>query len=169
MSLPTLVSRLLCPEVSQNASFRVTRQVANTWQRTYTWIVLALPLGFLFPLPFYFLHRRFPTLGFDYFVTPVLLWYLGYLSVGINSSVGIYFAIGFFVQFWVRKKHPEWFIRYNYLLAAAISGGTELLVFVTTFAVQGASGKAVEFPPYWGNNYQSGNPDYCAQNPALGG
>lgn len=57
--------------------------------------------------------------------------------MGINSSVGIYFAIGFFVQFWLRKKHPEWFIKYNYLLAAAISGGTELLVFVTTFAVQG--------------------------------
>lgn len=137
--------------------------------RTYTWIVFALPLGFLFPLPFYFLHRRFPTLGFNYFVTPVLLWYLGYLSVGINSSVGIYFAIGFFVQFWLRKKHPEWFIRYNYLLAAAISGGTELLVFVTTFAVQGGGGKAVQFPAYWGNNFQSGNPDYCALNPALGG
>lgn len=110
--------------------------MTNAHQRTYTWIVFALPLGFLFPLPFYFLHRRFPGFGFDYFVTPVLLWYLGYLSVGINSSVGIYFAIGFFVQFWLRKKYPEWFIKYNYLLAAAISGGTELLVFVTTFAVQ---------------------------------
>lgn len=40
------------------------------------------------------------------------------------------------MQFWLRKKYPEWFIKYNYLLAAAISGGTELLVFVTTFAVQ---------------------------------
>jgi hypothetical protein len=137
--------------------------------RTYQWIVLALPLGFVIPLPFYFLHRRFPKAGFDYFVTPVICWYLGYLSVGINSSVMMYFAIGFFVQFWVRKQYPEWFLKYNYILAAAISGGTELLVFVTTFAVQGASGKAVPFPPYWGNNFQSGNFDYCATNPALGG
>lgn len=137
--------------------------------RTYSWIVLALPLGFAIPLPFYFLHRQFPSFGFDYLVTPVICWYLGYLSVGINSSVCIFFAIGFFVQFWVRKRHPRWFLKYNYLLAAAISGGTELLVFVTTFAVQGASGKAIPFPPYWGNNFQNGNPDYCALNPALAG
>lgn len=136
--------------------------------RTYQWIVLALPLGFVFPLPFYYLHRQFPKMGWDYVVTPVICWYLGYLSVGINSSVPLYFAIGFFVQFYVRKRHAEWFIKYNYLLAAAISGGTELLVFVTTFAVQGASGTAVVFPPYWGNNFQTGNYDYCALNPALG-
>jgi hypothetical protein len=136
--------------------------------RTYQWIVLALPLGFFLPLPFYFLHRRFPNMGFDYFVTPVICWYLGYLSVGINSSVTFSFALGFFVQFYVRKKHPKWFLKYNYILAAAISGGTELLVFVTTFAVQGASGTAIPFPPYWGNNFQSGNFDYCASNPALG-
>jgi hypothetical protein len=80
----------------------------------------------------------------------------------------MYFIIGFFVQFWVRKRYPEWFLKYNYILAAAISGGTELLVFITTFAVQGASGKAVPFPPYWGNNFQSGNFDFCASNPALG-
>lgn len=137
--------------------------------RTYTWIVLALPLGFLIPLPLYFLHRRFPTAGFDYIVTPLICWYLGYLSVGINSSVGVFFAIGFGMQFWVRKRYPRWFLKYNYLLAAAISGGTEFLVFVTTFAVQGASGVAVPFPAYWGNNFQTGNVDYCQLNPALGG
>ncbi len=137
--------------------------------QTYQWILLALPLGFVVPLPFWFLHRRYPKAGFDHVITPVICWYLGYLSVGINSSVMVYFAIGFFVQFYVRKRYPSWFLRYNYLLAAAISGGTELLVFVTTFAVQGASGTAVPFPPYWGNNFQAGNFDYCALNPALGG
>lgn len=134
----------------------------------YQWIVLALPLGFVLPLPFYFLHRRFPAAGFNYIITPVICWYLGYLSVGINSSVMVYFIIGFVVQFWVRKRYPEWFLKYNYIVAAAISGGTELLVFVTTFAVQGASGVAVPFPPYWGNNFQKGNVDFCATNPALG-
>ena len=136
--------------------------------RTYQWIVLALPLGFLFPIPLYLLHRRYPKLGLDFIVTPVICWYLGYLSVGINSSVLAYFALGFFVQLYVRRRHPAWFLRYNYILAAAISGGTELLVFVTTFAVQGASGTAVPFPPYWGNNFQQGNYDFCALNPALG-
>jgi hypothetical protein len=136
--------------------------------RTYQWVVLALPIGFLIPLPTYFLHRRFPRAGFQYFVTPVICWYLGFLSVGINSSVMMFFAIGFFVQFYVRKRYPEWFVKYNYIIAAAISGGTELLVFVTTFAVQGGTGKAVIFPPYWGNNFQKGNVDFCAKDPGLG-
>jgi len=52
--------------------------------------------------------------------------------------------------------------------AHAISGGTELLVFVTTFAVQGGTGKAVIFPAYWGNNFQKGNVDFCAKDPGLG-
>ncbi|KAF4625046.1 hypothetical protein G7Y89_g13120 [Cudoniella acicularis] len=137
--------------------------------RTYQTIVLALPVGFLIPLPFYFLHKRFPKSGFSYIVTPVICWYLGYLSVGINSSASMYFAIGFFVQFYIRKRYPAWFLKYNYIIAAAINGGTELLVFVTTFAVQGASGKAIPFPPYWGNNFQTGNFDFCARNPALAG
>ncbi|KAF8855994.1 OPT superfamily oligopeptide transporter [Acephala macrosclerotiorum] len=135
---------------------------------TYQWI-LALPVGFAVPLPFYFAHRYWPKAGFDYFITPVICWYLGYLSVGINSSIMIYFLVGFFVQFFVRKRYPERFLKYNYILAAAISGGTELLVFVTTFTVQGASGVAIPFPLYWGNNFQKGNFDFCATNPALGG
>lgn len=132
----------------------------------YQWVVLALLIGLLVPLPFYFLHRRYPKRGFNYIITPVICWYLGYLSAGINSSILVFFAVGFFFQFYVRKRYPGWFLKYNYLLAAAISGGTELLVFVTTFAVQGASGKAVPFPNYWGN--PAGNLDYCARNPALG-
>ncbi|OAA65854.1 Oligopeptide transporter OPT superfamily [Niveomyces insectorum RCEF 264] len=135
--------------------------------RTYQWIVLALPLGLVFPLPFYFLHRWYPKMGFNTVVTPVILWYLGYLCVGINSSVMVLFILSFYIQFYVRKRYVNWFLRYNYILAAAISGGTELLVFVTTFAVQGAGGPAVPFPPYWGNNFQTGNFDFCPVNPAL--
>lgn len=136
--------------------------------RTYQSIILALPLGLLIPLPTYFLHRRFPTAGFQHLVTPVICWYLGFLSVGINSSVFMFFAIGFFVQFYVRRRWPEWFVKYNYIVAAGISGGTELLVFVTTFAVQGGTGREVVFPAYWGNNFQRGNVDFCAKDPGLG-
>lgn len=137
--------------------------------RMYSWVVLALPLGLAVPLPFYALHRIFPKAGFNYLVTPLLCFFLGLLSVGINSSLTVYFLLGFFVQFWVRVRYPRWFIKYNYVLAAAISGGTEFLVFLTTFTVQGGSGKAVEFPPYFGNNFNTGNLDYCMRNPALGG
>jgi len=75
-------------------------------------------------------------MGFNYVVIPVISWYLGYLSVGINSSVMVAFGLGFYVQFYVRKRYPEWFLKYNYIISAAISGGTEMLVFI--YYVRGA-------------------------------
>lgn len=136
--------------------------------RIYQSINYAFFFGLLIPLPFYLLHQRFPKLGFRHIKTPIICWYLGYLKTGINSSAMMYFIIGFYIQFYVRKYHHEWFVKYNYLLAAAISGGTEMLVFLTSFTVEGAGGKEVPFPPYFGNNYQKGNFDYCMRNPALG-
>jgi len=141
---------------SQAIAFGALSKYMSSIGRTYQWVVLALPIGFLLPLPFYFLHHQFPKAGFSYAVTPVICWYIGYLSVGINSSIMVFFIIRFSIQFFVQKHYPEWFLKYNYLMAAAISGGTELLVFVTTFAVQGGSGVAVPFPPYFGNNFSEG-------------
>ncbi len=55
-------------------------------------------------------------------------------------------------------------------MAAALDGGTQVLVFILTFAVAGGSGKAVPFPT-WAGNPDSGlhNIDYCMVNPANDG
>jgi hypothetical protein len=89
-------------------------------------------------------------MGFNYVVTPVISWYLSYLSVGINSSVMVAFGLGFYVQFYVRKRYPEWFLKYNYIMSAAISGGTKMLVFITTFAVLGCEWKGGSISPLLG-------------------
>lgn len=134
----------------------------------YQWVSLAVPVGFLLPIPFYLLHLRFPQCGFQHINTAVLSWYLGYCAVGINSAIPVYFVIALVMQFYVRKYKPDWFLRYNYLLSAALDGGTQVIIFILSFAVFGSSGKPVPFPPYWGNNYMSGNFDYCMWNPANG-
>lgn len=72
--------------------------------------------------------RRFQNLS-------IILWYMGNLFVGINSSLTSFFIIGFIAQFWLRKFHPQVFVKYNYLVSAALDGGTQVLVFVFTFAV----------------------------------
>jgi hypothetical protein len=53
------------------------------------------------------------------------------------------------------------FRRYNYLLSAGLDGGTQVIVFILSFAVFGSSGKQVDFPPWVGNNFQEGNYDFC--------
>jgi len=52
-------------------------------------------------------------------------------------------------------------------MSAALDGGSQVMVFILTFAVQGGSGNAVIFPKYWGNN-AGGNFDFCMYNPANG-
>jgi hypothetical protein len=48
-----------------------------------------------------------------------------------------------------------------------MDGGAQVINFLLTLTVFGAGGKTVPFPPYWGNNYQKGNLDYCMKDPAL--
>ncbi|KAH7154454.1 OPT oligopeptide transporter protein-domain-containing protein [Fusarium sp. MPI-SDFR-AT-0072] len=129
----------------------------------YEWVTIAYLIGFAAPLPFYFAHKFFPHIRiFSYLNTPIILWYLGYLFVGLNASVTSYFILGAFGQFYLRRYRPEWFVKWNYLISAALDGGTQVMVFIATFAVFGGSGKSVPFPAWAGNKVD--NFDYCAFN-----
>ncbi|KAJ7186170.1 OPT oligopeptide transporter [Mycena filopes] len=125
----------------------------------YGFVPYMLLVGLLFPIPFWLLHRRYPGVGFNKVFTPVLTAELGLLSVGINSSVFTSFLLAVFSQYYLRKYRPTWFRKYNFLLSAALDGGTSVMIFVFTFAVGGGSGKVVPFPT-WALN-PKGNPDYC--------
>ena len=51
---------------------------------------------------------------------------IGWLSVGINASAMCLFSVGFISQWWMRTRYPRWFAKYNYILAAALDGGTQV-------------------------------------------
>ncbi|KAG6860795.1 hypothetical protein C0995_007505 [Termitomyces sp. Mi166 len=125
----------------------------------YSIVPFSILIGLAVPVPFWLLHRLFPKLGANKVVTPILCWTLGYLSVGINSSVFTTFCLAVFSQYYLRRYRPRWFRKYNFLLSAALDGGTQVMVFVFTFAVGGGSGKVINMP-FWGLN-PKGNPDYC--------
>ncbi|GAA5838052.1 hypothetical protein JCM11251_006835 [Rhodosporidiobolus azoricus] len=126
---------------------------------TYFIIPLAIVIGLAVPLPFYALHRIFPKMKFDTVVSPIICWCLGYLSVGINSSVFTTMLLAITSQFYLRKYRATWFRKYNYLMSAALDGGTQFMVFIATFALFGASGNTVEMPN-WALK-PKGNLDYC--------
>lgn len=132
----------------------------------YQWVSGAYFFGFLLPLPFYIMHRIFPKQWiWSYFNLSIIFWFMGYLVVGVNSSVWIYFFIGFVGQWYFRKYRPQQFIKWNYLVSAGMDGGTQVMVFLLSFAVAGASGVARPFPVWWGNN-TNGNADRCAYDTA---
>ncbi|KAL1669826.1 OPT oligopeptide transporter protein-domain-containing protein [Schizophyllum commune] len=125
----------------------------------YGFVPWMLLVGLAWPIPFWLAHRRWPKFGFDKVFTPILTAELGYLSVGINSGVFMSFLMAIFSQYYLRKYRARWFRKYNFLLSAALDGGTQIMVFVYSFAVGGASGNATPFPT-WALN-PTGNPDYC--------
>ncbi|TFK37217.1 peptide transporter MTD1 [Crucibulum laeve] len=125
----------------------------------YAIVPFSILIGLAVPIPFWIIHQYFPKLGAKNVITPILCWTLGYLSVGINSSVFTTFVLAVFSQYYLRKYRPRWFRKYNFLLSAALDGGTQVMVFVFTFAVGGGSGRVVDMPN-WALNPR-GNPDYC--------
>ncbi|ESK86285.1 oligopeptide transporter [Moniliophthora roreri MCA 2997] len=125
----------------------------------YGIIPLSIIIGLAIPVPFWIIHRYFPKIHADKVVTPVLCWTLGYLSVGINTSVFTTFLLAVFSQYYLRVYRPRWFRKYNFLMSAALDGGTQVMVFVFSFAVGGAGGRVIDFPN-WALN-PKGNPDYC--------
>ncbi|KAK0108791.1 hypothetical protein ONS96_002636 [Cadophora gregata f. sp. sojae] len=134
----------------------------------YQWVTIAYIIGFVVPVPFWLLNRYFPHPFFRYINFSIILWQMGYLFVGINSAIGVFFFLGFFAQWYLRRKRPEFFIKYNYIVSAALDGGTQVMVFILTFAVFGGSGTARPFPTWAGNPDTSiHNLDYCKVNTAT--
>ncbi|KAJ3717209.1 OPT oligopeptide transporter [Lentinula guzmanii] len=125
----------------------------------YGIVPMSILIGLAVPIPFWLLHRKWPKAHFDSVITPMITVEIGYLAGGINSSVFNTFLLCIFSQFFIRKYHPRWFRKYNFLLSAALDGGTEVMVFVYSFAVGGAGGRVIDFPN-WALN-PAGNPDYC--------
>ena len=126
----------------------------------YQWIPLAFFVGLIAPIPFYLAHRRFPELGLKHVNTAIIGYHVGGSTAGVNSGTTSFFALSFLCQGYLRRYRSQWFLRYNYILSAALDGGTQIMVFILTFAVHGGGGMVIPFPKYWGNN-RGGNYDYC--------
>jgi len=80
--------------------------------------------------------------------------YAGELYGGISSYVNTSMVIGIVTQWWIRTRYPRWFTKYNYIIAAAMDGGTQVVIFILNFAIFGAAGTAYQFPQWWGNDFK---------------
>ncbi|KAI9461265.1 OPT oligopeptide transporter [Lactarius psammicola] len=129
--------------------------------KRYQWVAWGYVVGLFVPIPFWLIHQFFPKLRADYLYTPIIAFYMSWLCVGISSSYTLYYATALFSQWYLRTRYPRWFAKYNYILGAALDGGTQVMVFILSFAVQGAAGTSHLFPRWWGAN-QGGNYDRCA-------
>ncbi|OCH87078.1 OPT oligopeptide transporter [Obba rivulosa] len=124
--------------------------------KPYYLIAFAIFIGLAFPIPFWLIHRysrpgSLVSKLAAYINTPIIALYVGYLPYSVNGQWWSCVVIGFAAQWWARSRRPAWFKKYNYLTSAALDGGSQIILFILSFAVFGASGNAVNFPNWWGN------------------
>jgi hypothetical protein len=69
-------------------------EVFSVGSGVYYMVPIALAIGIFLPIPFWLIHKKFPKLRADYINTFLISNWLGWLSVGINSSLLPYFIFG---------------------------------------------------------------------------
>lgn len=135
----------------------------------YFIIPMSLLVGMAATTIHWLIAKRWPRIGgvkVDVIILPIIYQFSSMLASGVNSTLFSSIMVGLVSQLWLRKYHPGWYKKYNYILGGALDGGAQVMIFILSFAVFGASGVQKPFPTWWGNPAH-GNVDYCNGNGAL--
>ncbi|KAA1097772.1 hypothetical protein PGT21_019321 [Puccinia graminis f. sp. tritici] len=135
-----------------------SRKLYLTGQR-YAVVPYSLIVGFFLPIPFFLLHRWKPHYGFN--KVNISLFCSGFFGAigGVTSARTVGTMIAIYTQYYIRKYRFQWYQKYNYILSAALDGGTQFMMFILTLTLQGGAGFKVEMPTYFLN--PKGTRDYC--------
>ncbi|KAF9190594.1 hypothetical protein BGZ49_003673 [Haplosporangium sp. Z 27] len=90
-------------------------------------------IGFVLPIPFYFIRKRFPNSILQHVHIPVLLAATGQMPPAQAYNYTNWLTLGFAFQFFARRYHPEWHLRYTYVLSAACDSGVAFMVLSSFF------------------------------------
>jgi OPT family oligopeptide transporter len=143
---------------SQAITWALAKEVYGVNGR-YLIVPLGLVIGLALPVLHWGLNKLYPPLKKIPLNTAIIASFAGNTTHGNTSWIWSSIAVGVFSQFWLRRRIPEIYNKYNYLIGAALDGGSQIIIFVLSFAVLGAAGKERPFPTWWGN--PAGNPDHC--------
>ncbi|KAF8168231.1 OPT oligopeptide transporter [Crassisporium funariophilum] len=115
----------------------------------YSGLLWFFPVGILAPIPFYLLARRFPLSFWRYINIPVFFAGLGAMPPASGINYISWVMWGFIFNYCIRRFHFRWWMRYNYILSAALDAGVAVSMVVIFFALQLAKG-GIEVI-WWGN------------------
>jgi OPT family small oligopeptide transporter len=80
-------------------------------------------IGFVLPIPFYYIKKRFPNTWLDYIHVPIVLASTGMMPPARPYHYFNWLVLGFIFQFYVRRYHSAWHLRFTYVLSAAFDTG----------------------------------------------
>jgi hypothetical protein len=118
--------------------------------RRYHGLLWFFLVGCFAPIPFYFLARRFPLSYWRYVNIPVFFAGIGAIPPGTGINYASWALTGFIFNFVIRRNHFRWWMRYNYILSAALGAGVAISAIVIFFTVQYPKGGFNV--NWWGND-----------------
>lgn len=135
----------------------------------YFVVPLGIFIGFAATSVHWLINKRWPYIGpvrVDSVILPIISQYACVITLILPSTAASSILVGLVSQLWLRRYHPGWYRKYNYILGGALDGGAQVMIFILSFAVFGASGAPRPFPT-WAGNPAKGNVDRCNGNGAL--
>ncbi|KAK0208614.1 glutathione transporter [Desarmillaria ectypa] len=116
---------------------------------TYNPLLWFFLVGAILPIPFYILARRYPHSHWRFANMPVFL--AGVLAIPPASGINYasWALVGFIFNWYIRRFHFRWWMRYNYILSAALDAGTAFAIILIFLCLQLPKG-GVKLN-WWGN------------------
>ncbi|KAG0042686.1 hypothetical protein BGZ83_000187 [Gryganskiella cystojenkinii] len=108
-------------------------------------------IGFFIPIPFYYLKKRFPNSWLENIHLPVLLAATGMMPPAKPFNYPMWIFVGFFFQYFVRRRYATWHLRFTYVMSAAFDSGSAFSVLLCFF-IFGIRGVTID---WWGNKLPS--------------
>ncbi|KAF9420378.1 hypothetical protein BGZ76_004099 [Entomortierella beljakovae] len=106
-------------------------------------------IGFVLPIPFYFIKKRFPDTWMDYIHIPLILASTGMMPPARPYHYFNWLIVGFIFQFYMRRYHSAWHLRFTYVLSASFDTGVAFFLLVS-FAIFGS--RDIGMPNWWGTD-----------------
>ncbi|KAH9949440.1 OPT oligopeptide transporter [Amylocystis lapponica] len=106
-------------------------------------------IGAVMPIPFYILACKYPQSLWRYVNIPVFFAGLGQLPPATGIMYSSAAMIGAFFQWFMRRFHFRWWMRYNYILSAALDSGVAIGLVLIFFCLQFPKGGVSV--NWWGN------------------
>ncbi|CAG8605144.1 8760_t:CDS:10, partial [Funneliformis caledonium] len=104
-------------------------------------------IGFIAPVPFYLVHRKFPNLRLDLVNIPLICTGLQLLPENYTNFIIMGIFVSFMSQFYAYRHNH----RYNYVLSAAFDSAAQIVTMIIFFCLNGVI--LAPFPEWWGNDH----------------
>ena len=117
--------------------------------RIYSGLLVFFVIGAVVPIVIYLAVKRWPKSPARFLIAPLIFGGSGAIPPATPLNYFSWGIVGFFFQYWVKRRYFGWWSRLNFLTSSGLDLGLSLatLFIFFAFTMQGISP-----PSWWGND-----------------